>query len=140
MKLVIKLWCLPNQNEAQLRKIHKGIVAAVERVKQLSLKGKESLIVLFPKDAMQYGLGSEIHIEVTCLPEPPELEVTGTTGIRHKLATSLGTTVKKLFPKAVVQCDVAPPDQRRGFWSSESRARMGRRHKPTSHDLYGPPT
>lgn len=125
---VIKVWCLPKCSERTLNKIHKGIVSAVESVTELGLKGECSMTVLFPFDAMKYGLGTEIVVEVTGLFVKPER----TDGVRQRLAQALGITIKGLFPKAMVECFVYPFDHAQGFWMSP---RMGLRHKPTSQEL-----
>jgi len=108
---VIKVWCLPKLSERKLRKIHKSIVKSVERVKELGLKGEESMTVLFPKDAMKYGLGTEIIIEVTGLPA-------GSWAIYSQLAENVGLGVKKFFSKTKVGCSVSPYDPGQVLWSS----------------------
>ena len=64
---VIKVWCLPAQNEVQLRELHQTIVTAVVSVSELKLKDENDMTCLFPPDQMQYGLGSEVIVEVTGL-------------------------------------------------------------------------
>jgi hypothetical protein len=125
---VIKIWCLPECAEEKLTQIFKSIVSAVEGVPELGLKGERSMTVLFPKDMMEYGLGTEIIIEVTGLVDKPER----TREVRNRLAEQLGQVIKSNFPKAMVECYVYPFNPSLGFWTIP---RMGRRHKPTAKDL-----
>jgi hypothetical protein len=116
---VIKVWCLPKVGERKLNQIFRGIVSAVESVSELGLKGEKDMTVLFPTDMMKYGLGTEIIVEVTGLFVKPER----TDEVRQRLAQAIGTTVKGLFPKAMVECFVFPFDPTQGFWTNP---RMGR--------------
>jgi hypothetical protein len=127
---VIKVWCLPKLSERKLNEVFKGIVSAVESVTELGLKGERSMTVLFPIDAMKYGLGSEIIVEVTGLFVKPER----TDGARHRLAQAIGIVIKGQFPEAMVECFVYPFDPAQGFWTN---SRMGRRHKPTPEAFQG---
>ena len=95
---VIKVWCLPEMTEAQIQKLHKEIVKCVEDLELLSLKGEESMIVLFPRDMMSYGLGSEIYIEVNGFP-PPGFE----DSVGWDIALALGVFFKSYYPEAHVQ-------------------------------------
>lgn len=125
---VIKVWCLPKSTERKLNKVFEDIVKAVEGVPELGLKGKQSMTVLFPPDMMKFGLGTEIIIEVTGLFEKPER----TAEVRNRLAESLGKTLKRHFPKAMVECFVFPFDPSQGFWTNP---RMGQHRKPTAENL-----
>ena len=118
---VIKVWCLPKLSERKLNKVFKGIVSAVESIPELGLKGEKSMTILFPVDMMKYGLGTEIIIEVTGLFVNQER----TNKVRERLAQAIGTTVKELFPKAMVECFVFPFDPSQGFWTNP----------PTEHGL-----
>ena len=112
---VIKVWCLPKQSEEELNRLFEAIVKAVEGISELKLKGERSMTVLFPTDAMAYGLGTEIIIEVMGLFEKPER----TDEVRNRLARSLGIAVRKLFPLARVQCFVYSFNPSQGFWKGK---------------------
>lgn len=111
---VIKVWCLPKMTERRLRKLHKEIVTAVVGVEELGLKNETEMTCLFPSDMMSYGLGEEVIVEVTGLFEKPER----TEEVRNRLAIALGTTVKMVLPKALVECFVHPFNPKQGFWTS----------------------
>jgi len=113
---VIKIWCLPKLSQLKLEKIFKSIIKAVENVPELNLRGEKSMTILFPTDAMKYGLGTEIIIEVTSLVEKPER----TMEVRKHLATNLGNTIKGIFPKAMVECFIFSFNLEQGFWTSQS--------------------
>lgn len=116
---IIKVWCLPKVGQRQLNKLFRSIVAAVESVTELGLKGSDSMTILFPQDMMNYGLGTVIIIEIT-LPKKPGQ----TAKVRQLLAESLGTTLKGHFPKAVVQCMIHQFDPKQGLWTSPRRRRL----------------
>jgi hypothetical protein len=112
---VIKVWCLPKGiTERKLNEIFEGIVSTVESVSELGLKGQRSMTVLFPPDAMKFGLGTEIIVEVTGLFVKPER----TDEVRQRLSKVLGITIEKFFPKAMVECFVQPFDPAQGFWTN----------------------
>ena len=114
---VIKVWCLPaDQTEDDLRLLHQNIVAGVVSVPELGLKDETEMTCLFPPDMMQYGLGSEVIVEVTGLFEKPER----TPAVRNRLAESIGGRVKRLYPKAMVEVFVYPFNQNiSGFWKAD---------------------
>lgn len=114
-KPVIKVWCLPIMTETNLKSLHRKIVAAVESVSVLGLKGEGSIVVLFPPDMMNYGLGSDIFIEITGLTIRPEW----TQDVGRILAESVGRTIKGVIPRASVECVVSRSSSQDGFWSSE---------------------
>jgi len=100
---VIKIWCLPpNQTENKLNKLHNAIVSAVTSIKELGLKDEKDMTNLFVPDLMQYGLGSEIIVEITGLFESPER----TPEVLNGLAGAVGRTVKLFYPEAKVECFV----------------------------------
>ena len=98
-KPVIKVWCLPKQTESQLKKLFKSIVSVVGSVPKLGPKDQDEIVVLFPVDAMKFGLGTEIVVEASGF---------GKKSLpRKQLKKELKTTLKKKYPKAAVQCQVA---------------------------------
>lgn len=112
---VIKVWCLSEQTEDVLRSIHKNIVCAVVATEVFGLKDENDMTVLFPPDAMKYGLGQEIIIEVTGLFEGPKR----TDEVRYQLAKNIGKAVRLFFPDALIECFVYPFNPKQGFWSSK---------------------
>jgi hypothetical protein len=112
---IIKVWCLPaNQTEEDLNKLHRTIVAAVVSVSELKLKDQNDMIMLFPPDLMQYGLGTEIIIEIGGLFEKPER----TEEVRQRLAKTVGLEVHNLYPRAKVECSIQSFNPNQGFWTS----------------------
>ena len=113
---IIKVWCLPAYTgESSLQNLHKKIVDAVCSIKELNFQDEKDMTVLFPRDMMSYGLGTEIIVEVTGLFIKPER----TQEVRQRFAESLGQTVSKLYPKAKVECMIYSFDRANSFWSSE---------------------
>ena len=114
---VIKVWCLPpGQSEDDLNRLYQNIVEAAVSVTELGLRGGKDITCLFPPDLMQLGLGEEIIIEIGGLFQKPER----TPEVRQRLARSVGESVKRLYPKAMVECFVRTIDPSQGFWTSAS--------------------
>ena len=111
---VIKVWCLPKSSERKLKKVYKCIIEAVKSVIELGLKDDESITILFPTDMMKYGLGEEIIVEVTGLLVRTE----HAREARQLLAKAIGTVIKDLYPKAMIECFVFSYDHTQGFWTN----------------------
>ena len=109
---IIKVWCLPQESEEQLRLVHKSIVSAVVAVSELGLKDQNDMTVLFPTDMMKYGLGEEIIIEVSLFEKPER-----TDEVLNRLAVNVGMSLKRIYSKAKVECVVTTFNPRRGFWT-----------------------
>ena len=114
---VIKVWCLPaSQTEDNLRELHKAIVKTVVARTELGLKDENDMTCLFPPDQMQYGLGSEVIVEVSGLFTKPER----TWEVKQLLAEAMGDAVKALYPKAKVEIFVSSFNQNEdGFFVSD---------------------
>ena len=98
MKLVTKVWCLPKEPEEKLQALHRKIVqAVVTGVPNLHLKGEQDMIVLFPTDAMSYGLGSDILVEIS---NATSLEL---------LAEKVGELIEKEYPRAKIEVVATNP-------------------------------
>jgi hypothetical protein len=111
--LRIKTWCLPNGlSEDDFNNLHRDIVNAVISIPEVGVKDEREMLNLFPKDHMEYGLGTEIVVEVTSAPRCGKFAL-------DKLAQAVGSAVKKFFPKATVECDVSPIGREDGQWASE---------------------
>lgn len=113
---VVKVWCLPaGLTEDQLRALHQSVVNEAVAMPEFGIKDETHMTVLFPKDMMMYGLGSEIIIEVL-------------TGMFHRLelpdeaktkfARAMVRAVKKLHPEPLVECFITPFKRSDGFYDS----------------------
>lgn len=92
MKPVIKIWCLPHdQTEDDYKKLHQAVVAAVVKA-NVGIKNQNDMVVLMPKDLMDYGLGEEIIVEIDCVGED-----------QCGMLSPVLDAVKSLYPKAHVQ-------------------------------------
>lgn len=100
MKPVIKIWCLPHdQKEEDYRKLHQAVVAAAIEA-DVGIKSQNDMVVLMPRDLMEYGLGQEIIIEI------------GFVELKHLgLIDSITKAVKILYPKAWVQGELLTRDK-----------------------------
>ena len=115
---VIKIWCLPlNQNQRDLNRLHRKIVEAVTSISELGLKDEKDMTNLFVPDLMEYGLGTEIIVEISGLFEKPER----TFEVLQRLAENVGKAVKGLYPKAKVECFVSTFNPKQGFWTSDKK-------------------
>ncbi len=111
---VVKVWCLPKTSETKLNDLHRGIVQALKSVPELGIKNEKSITCLFPTDMMQYGLGTEIIVEVTGLFETPER----TDSVHQELAEKLGQVVAGAFPDTeLVEVFVYPFNVNQGFFT-----------------------
>ena len=108
----VKTWCLPELTQDELKTLHNKIVRAVVSIPELGVKDENDMENLFPSDAMEYGLGTEITIEITGLPFCKHY-------VRNRLANKVGSVVKETFPKANVECEAFKHDPGSGFWSSK---------------------
>jgi len=108
----VETWCLPEGlDEKELLKLHQGIVAEMASYMETGVKDENDMLNLFPKDHMTYGLGSEIKVEITDLPQ-----VSG--NIVYALAADVGMFVKTMFPQANVYCKAECFNPEAGAWSS----------------------
>jgi hypothetical protein len=109
MKPVIKIWCLPlDLTQKEYRNVQQTIVKVVESFKDFKLKGEESMIVLFPQDLMEYGLGTEIVIEGTSFPARGISLATW-----EDIAKALCVAIKRIFSEAHVQSTVGTTNSTR---------------------------
>lgn len=124
--LVIKVWCLPRFEEAQLKQLHRSLVEAVVGIPKFGVKDEKGMVCLFPSDMMQYGLGEEIIVEVTGV---KEMWLGNDTESWHQLAARIGYAVREHLPEAHIECFVYGFRPTNGYWSSEnstSRAEVER--------------
>jgi hypothetical protein len=99
----VKVWCLPlDTPQEKLEKLHVEIVTAFMNESAFGVKDEMGLIVMFPKDLMSHGLGTDILIEVE-------------SQMNHQYEIAPGRVAEELvrivgleFPKAVVTCEVRP--------------------------------
>lgn len=114
--LIIKVWCLPQVGEEKLREVHQSIVQAVVSIKELGLTSEKDMTTLFPTDMMQYGLGTEIIVEVSAILVKPN----GGEDLRYQLAESLSQAVRQHFPDACIGCIVNSCVDTYAIWRSGS--------------------
>lgn len=99
--LTIEVKCLPDTPEEDLRKLYKAIVTSVRSIPELGIKDEIEMLVLFPKDMMQFGLGTNILIEISRFR-------TDSDPIKHGklLAKKVGEVVSSQYITARVDCFV----------------------------------
>ena len=113
---IIKVWCLPELEEAELNGLHQDIVKAVVGIRELGFKDENDMTCLFPADMMKYGLGSEIIVEISGLFKKPER----TPEVIDSLAFQVGIAVSRRFREAKIERLVYPFNQTHGFWTCRS--------------------
>ena len=124
--LVIKVWCLPRLEEAQLNQLHQSLIGAVVGVPKFGVKDEKGVVCLFPSDMMQYGLGEEVIVEVTGV---KEMWTGKDTDSWNQLAARLGHAIRGHVSEARVECFVYGFRPTNGHWSSDnstSRAEVKR--------------
>lgn len=113
--IVVKVWCLPSdQSEENLNRLHKTIVRAVKYISQLGVKDENDMACLLPPDLMQYGLGEEIIIEISGLPDVPKEN----RKVCRSLAVRVGRNVSVLYPEARINCSARIFDSSEEVWTS----------------------
>lgn len=126
--LIIKVWCLPHLEEAQLNQLHQSLVGAVVGIPKFGVKDEKGVVCLFPSDMMQYGLGEEVIVEVTGV---KEMWSRPDTSSWDQLAARLGYAVREHIPNANIECFVYGFRPTNGYWSSgnsTSRTEIERIH------------
>lgn len=113
--LKIKTWCLPKLPQKKLNLLHQRIVDAVVRIPELGVKDENDMLNLFPADLMNYGLGTEIAVEINGLPEKPEFS----EDVCKNLTRGVGLVVKGMFPKANVESEICQAGYSPSRWSSK---------------------
>jgi hypothetical protein len=112
-KPIIKLYLLPAWNEAQFRTCFNRLVNAAKSVAALKISDASDLIILFSNDAMVYGVGAEILIEVEL---PKDLIVDDE--VETRTANAIHAAMQGLLPDAYIQCKVYPFATERGYWAT----------------------
>jgi hypothetical protein len=115
-KSVIKLFLLPAWNEAQFHACSDRLVKAAKSITALNVDDEDDLIILFSEDAMVYGAGSKILIEVNL----PEDLVTDNT-IGQVTADAMFAVMQGLLPDAYVQCSVSAFSISQGYRATVRR-------------------
>lgn len=109
-KPIIKIYLLPAWNEGQFQACFNRLFNAAKSVPSLKVEAAKDLIILFSQDAMVYGAGSEILIEV----DLPQHLITG-DNVETQTANAIHAVVQGLLPDAYVQCKVRLFDTERGY-------------------------
>jgi len=114
--IVIKVWCcLPSdQSEEDLNRLHRAIVKAVVSVSDLCIKDENDMVCLFPSGLIKYGLGQEIIVEVSGLPDIPQKNII----VRQTLARRVGQDVSALYTETRIELSVRGFNSSDGFWTS----------------------
>lgn len=109
-KPIIKVYLLPAWDEGRFMACFNGLVNAAKSIPALQVNSGNDLIVLFSQDAMVYGLGLEIFIEV----DVPQDLISGDE-VENQTADAIHAVVQGFLPDAYVQCKVYPFSTDRGY-------------------------
>jgi hypothetical protein len=108
-KPIIKVYLLPAWNEDQFQACFNRLVNAAKSIAALHVNSEDDIIILFSQDAMVYGLGTEIVIEV----DLPQSLVVDTA--EQETADAMFAVMQGFLPKAYIQCKVYAFDTSRGY-------------------------
>ena len=108
-KPIIKVYLLPAWNEGQYQACFNRLVNAAKSVAALHVNSEDDIIILFSQDAMVYGLGTEIIIEI----DLPQGLVVDT--VEQETADAIFAVVQEFLPNAYIQCKVSAFDTSRGY-------------------------
>jgi hypothetical protein len=86
------------------------LVNAAKSVTALHVTSASDVIILFSQDAMVYGSGTEILVEVAL---PQDLIVDN--DVENETANAIHAVMQGLLPEAYVQCKVYPFGTDRGY-------------------------
>lgn len=114
MQHVVKLYCLPETKEGDLRNLHRRILECMGTLK-IGVRNEDDLLVLFVPDMMKFGLGDEILVEIDLF-DDPRLNIDEWK--RQSVAHQVGLVVKRHFPSSTVQCHVYSFSTKNGLWNS----------------------
>jgi len=108
---VIKVYLLPAEwGEEELERCFYALLAGAQTVASLRVQTEDDFIVVFPKDAMLKGLGTEILIEVD-VPAP----WAPTYDAEDEIASMTFEVMRRLLPGAHIQCKVYKFETSHGF-------------------------
>ena len=106
MKPTIKVWPVPRLTEDQLKALFLSIVQTCMEFKQLHVQNENDIIVGFPQDAMEFGLGVDLVVEIGI---PRCLVLLREEPIYPEIAVEIGLTIKEFFRRhgytPSVQCE-----------------------------------
>jgi len=114
-KPIIKVFLLPAWDVAQFQTCFNRLVNAAKSIAALKVNSPSDLIILFSHDAMVYGVGAEILVEVEL---PENLIVDG--DVENQTANAIYTVMQGLLPDAYIQCKVYPFSTERGYRATGS--------------------
>jgi len=113
-KPIVKVFLVPGEwKEKQLQDCFDELVAAAKTVPVMRVSSEEDIIVLFPKDLMRKGLGTEVVIEVS-LNFYPGLGDTQ----KRDVAYAMWRVMQDFLPKAHIQCTVSTFETVHGYFES----------------------
>jgi hypothetical protein len=109
-KPIIKVYLLPAWDEGRFRACFNRLVNAAKSITALHITDASDLIILFSQDAMIYGTGTEVLVEVDL---PQDLIVDN--GVENETANAIHAVMQGFLPDAYVQCKVYPFNTDRGY-------------------------
>ena len=126
MRPIVKIWCLPEnagkedkkEGQKKLKELFDKIVEAFILYKNFEVESEKDLLILFPMDHMEYGLGTEILVEVESNIVQGDLGLSKVNEHDY-IASELFHILRQFFPDAVVECNVYHADSktiRRSNW------------------------
>jgi len=106
--------CLPKLSQKKLLKIHESVVKVMASFPETEIKDENGQLNLFQADLMKYGLGKEIKIEISDLPQSCK-------NILKTIIASVGDAVSIMFPDANIYCKAECCNPKAAYWSSKVR-------------------
>jgi hypothetical protein len=114
VKPIIKVYLLPaTWGEADYHRYFKELLRAACSVNSLRVRSENDFLVLFPKDAMAYGVGTEIVIEID-VPAHFMLDVDN----EDEAVSAIFKVTQDLLPDAYIQCKLYKFGVEHGYWAT----------------------
>ena len=99
MRPTIQVWPLPSLTQPEFEELFNDIVRTCQKIERLAVKDQNDLIVGFPKDLMEYGLGLDIIVQVFVPLVIPAQNLNAGENQTHcyKVTQTIGETVRNFF-------------------------------------------
>ena len=110
MRPTVKVWPMPRLTQPQFKELLDDIVEACKQIDILQVHSEDDLITGFPRDDMDYGLGTVLVVDVGVPKSKLLNSFIGEEVACTNIAREVGLTVKKFF----VRHDMNPSVQCQG--------------------------
>jgi len=102
MKPTVKVWPLPRLTQPQFEELFGDIVQTCKGIRRLQVRDENDIVVGFPQDAMEFGLGIDLVMEVG-IPKVFLVDFSTASASEEltccQIARIIGQTIKNFFAR-----------------------------------------